>query len=94
MKVTMFWHGGSSYACFDTHSKRDAEQYNSLKDAISAFAGRSNGQDSYYPCVSEDSPENGGPEAWVFIGANVIGADYPDRILRFGRRGGVICERA
>lgn len=93
MQVTMFWHGGSSYACFDVHNKRDAEQFNSLAAAKRAFASRSNGRDSYYPCVNECSPEDGGPEAWIFLGANVIGQEYPDRILRFGKRGAVVCER-
>lgn len=92
MKVTMFWHGGSSYAVFDTHSKRDAEQFDSLADAKRAFGARSH--DSYYPCVDEIAPEDGGPEAWIFLGADVIGAEYPDRILRFGKRGAVVCERA
>ena len=91
-KVTMFWHGGSSYACFDTNSKRDAEQFDSLAAAKRAFASRPN--DSYYPCVDEVSPDEGGPEAWIFIGANVLGQDYPDFILSFGKRGGVVCSRA
>lgn len=93
MKVTMFWNGGSSYACFDTHSADDAEVFESLERAKRAFQNRLN--DSYYPCVEDCAPDEGGPEAWVFFGEShpVIGQECPDRVLRFGPRGGVICER-
>ena len=91
MKVTMFWSGGSNYAGFDTSSERDAENFDSLAAAKRAFSARTN--DSYYPCVEDDVPEDGGPEAWIFIGENVLGQDCPDRVLRFGPRGGVIVER-
>ena len=92
--VVMFWHGGLSYAAPDTSDKRDAEQFDSLASAKRAFAARTN--DSYYPCVDGDTPDDGGPTAWVFIGRvkDVLGADYPDYVLSFGPRGGVICERA
>ena len=93
MRVTMFWTGGSSYAPFSTHEPRDAEQFDSLADARRAFAARLS--DSFYPCVSDDAPEDGGPEAWIFYGRkrDCIGAEYPDRIMRFGPRGGVVVER-
>ena len=94
MKVTMFWSGGSSYACFDVHSSDDAEVFDSLDGAKRAFRNRT--QDAFYPCVDDSSPEDGGPEAWIFFGEShpVIGQEYPDRVLRFGPRGGVVCERA
>lgn len=87
-KVTMFWHGGSSYACFDVHSARDAEVFDSLADARRAFERRAD-FDPHYPCVES-------PEAWIFYGDShpVIGEEYPDRIIRLGKRGGVIVERA
>ena len=91
-KVTMFWHGGSSYACFDTSSKRDAETFDSLESAKRAFAARTS--DRYYPCVGESSPDDGGPSAWIFKGANVIGAECPDFVLSFGPRGGVRVDPA
>ena len=92
MKVTMFWYGGNSYAVFDVHDRRDAEVYDSLADARRAFSSRTH--DPYTPCVSDDSPDNGGPEAWLFFGEShpVIGQEYPDRVMRFGPRGGVIVE--
>ena len=91
MIVTMFWHGGSSYEVFDTHSARDAEQFESLNAAKRAFSARTCGRDSYYPCVSDCLPEDGGPEAWIFKGpaAGNIGAEYPDFTMNFGPRGGV-----
>jgi hypothetical protein len=94
MKVTMFWHGGSNYACFDTHNEADAEEFDSIESAKRAFAARSN--DSYYPCVDECSPDDGGPEAWIFKGAakDNIGAEYPDFTMSFGPRGGVRVARA
>ena len=95
MKVTMFWSGGSSYAPADVHSAKDAEVFQSIADAKQAFAGRCNGHDTYYPCVSDDAPEDGGPEAHLFFGDKhpVVGQEYPDRIMRFGPRGGVVIER-
>lgn len=93
MKCTMFWNGGSSYACFDTSDPKDAEVFDSLEQAKQAFAARTD--DSYYPCVDECEPEDGGPEAWIFFGDShpVLGGDYPDRVMRFGPRGGVVVER-
>jgi len=57
MRVTMFWHGGSSYAVFDVHNRAHAEVFNSLAEAKRAFMGRANGRDSYYPCVDDCAPE-------------------------------------
>lgn len=94
MKVTMFWHGGSSYACFDVHNEDEAVVCSSIKAAIDKFAGYVG--DPHTPCVSESSPEDGGPEAWLFFGKThpVVGQEYPDRILKFGPRGGVVMETA
>ena len=94
MLCTMFWHGGSSYAVFDTHNPRDAEEFRSIKDAKDAFWRRLG--DRYYPCVSDAIPDDGGPEAWLFLcpKRDAIGQDYPDRIIKFGPRGGVIVEPA
>jgi hypothetical protein len=93
MKVTMFWHGGPGYAVFDVHNPRDAEVFDSLDDAKRAFASRTH--ESYYPCVEDSPPDEGGPEAWLFLGKDhpIVGHEYPDRIMRFGKRGGVVIER-
>ena len=92
MKVTMFWHGGSSYATFDVHNPKDAENFDSIKDALNSFYARAR-SDPYYPCVDVREPDDGGPEAWLFMGANVIGHEYPDRIISFGPRGGTVISR-
>ena len=88
MRVTMFWHGGPSYAVFDTHNPEDAEEFASLRDARNAFWRRAD-FDRYYPCVDS-------PEAWILKGpaGSNIGAEYPDFLLTLGPRGGVRCERA
>jgi hypothetical protein len=86
MKVTMFFNGGPNYACFDTNNKADAETFQSLADAKATFEAHAD-FDPHYPCV-----EN--PEAWIFKGAHVIGADYPDYVLTLGKRGAVNVTRA
>ena len=85
-KVTWLWHGGSSYS---VPGPEDAETFPSLKAAKEAFWRRAC-LDLYYPCVTDDVPEDGGPEAWVFYGTEA--GDYPDKIMRFGPRGGVRVE--
>lgn len=94
MRVTMFWHGGSSYAQPDTHSARDAEEFDSLRAAKRAFESRTS--DSHYPCVDDIPEDDGGPSAWLFKGAaaDCLGADYPDFTMCFGPRGGVQVSRA
>jgi hypothetical protein len=87
MNVTMMWHGGSGYSA---PTMEDAEQFPSLKAAKDEFASRV--YDPYYPCVTQDTQDNGGPSAWVFFGTEA--GDYPDRLLSFGPRGAVVCERA
>jgi hypothetical protein len=93
MKVTMFWHGGSSYAVFDPHSADDAEVFNSINAAKRAFSAHTN--DRYYPCVDTCDQEHGGASAWLFFGDShpVTGQEYPDRVMSFGPRGGIKVER-
>ena len=84
MRVTCLWFGGPSYAA---PTDEDAERFPSLRVAKEVFADRLG--DPYTPCVSDD-PENGA-SMWVFAGDDVL--EYPDWILRFGPRGGVVQER-
>lgn len=92
MKVSMLWHGGSSYGVGTI--PEDLEEFDSLKQAIRVFDARYNEFDPYYPCVDNSS------SAWVFFGtieevsANSNGDYYPDRVLSFGPRGGVKVEHA
>lgn len=103
MKCIMLWHGGASYGMFDSTNPEDVEEFDSMKDAAWAFEKRSWGSQSYYPCVSNDPPDEGGPEGWLLLGyedaedflANGPHGDlYPDRIIRFGARGGVHVDYA
>lgn len=84
--ITMFWHGGSGYAPADVHDPKDAEPFRSLAAAMREFSWRRH--DRRYPCVDIATCE-----AWLFRG-DVVGEEYPDYILRFGPRGGVVIERA
>ena len=89
----MLWHGGSSYEV--GYIDEDTEEFPSLAAAKDAFAGRADTLETYYPCVSEDTPEDGGPSAQVFFADPREFADpYPDRVLSFGPRGGVRVEHA
>ena len=76
MKVVMFWHGGSNYSMFETTNKRDAEQFDSLKDAKEEFINRAHGFDPYRPCVENSS-------AWIFVGTvdEALGRDCPDYVI-------------
>jgi hypothetical protein len=85
----MLWYGGASYgACIED----DLETFGSLAELRHAFARRLG--DAYYPCVSDDTPDNGGPEGYVYL-YDPRGVDdpYPDRLISFGPRGGVRVER-
>jgi hypothetical protein len=83
----MFWHGGSSYAMFDTHNPKDAEEFPSMRAAVAEFRYRMRSPYGY-PCVE-------GAEAWIFKGpaADNIGGDYPDWIMSTGPRGGAVVVR-
>lgn len=78
------WFGGSSYALPDP--SHDLEQFNSLKDAVSTFESRAD-HDHYYPCVDKDTSE-----MHVYFGTTYH-ENGPDRIIRFGPKGGVKVER-
>ena len=87
MKVYVLWHGGSNYACPDV--RRDIEEFSSLKSAKDSLQARAD-FDPYYPCVDSEACE-----MHIFL-TDPRGTDqeYPDRVLRLGPRGGVICEQA
>ena len=78
----MLWHGGSSYAA---PTINDAESFASLAEAKRDFISRLG--NPYYPCVTRETEENGGPSAWIFYGTEA--GDYPDSVLSFGPRGGL-----
>jgi hypothetical protein len=92
MNTWMLWNGGSSYAHSDNFNRADCERFDSLAAAKHEFKSRLH--DTYYPCVENDTPDNGGPWAWLcFADPYQIGDLYPDRILELGARGGLTCTR-
>ena len=82
MKVTAMWYGGSSYT---TPYPDEVEHFSGLKQAKDIFWARSD-FDPYYPCVDETS------EMWVVFGVH-DSIEYPDCIIKFGPRGGIVIER-
>ena len=84
MKVTAMWFGGSSYA---VPYPDDVEHFDSLRAAKDAFWSRAD-FDPYYPCVDKDTTE-----MWISFGVHES-IEYPDRIIKFGPRGGIVVEYA
>jgi hypothetical protein len=82
MRCTALWYGGSSYSTPDPD--RDLEHYRSMRAAREVFEARYAGDGGYTPCVSDDT------EMHIYFGG--YHENGPDRILRFGPRGGVILE--
>ena len=93
MKVYMLWHGGSSYS---VGGYDDIESFDSLGIARDEFELRTRSHMTFYPCVSTDTPDNGGPSAWIFLYSKPDdnGDLYPDRVMEFGPRGGIQISRA
>lgn len=87
MKCLALWYGGSDYSAPDGHDPRDCEQFDSLKAVKRAFESRAD-HDPYRPCVDEETTE-----FHVYFGREYH-ENGPDRIVRFGPRGGVRVERA
>ncbi len=86
MKCWMLWHGGASYA--PSELPDDLESFDSLRELRDSFDAR--GYDSYYPCVSDDTAEDGGPSGYVYFRDPTDESDpYPDRIIEYGPRGGL-----
>ncbi len=93
MKVFALWHGGSSYAPADQFNRRDIEEFDSIRDALAEFESRT--RDPYYPCVDTAPQDQGGASMWLCFADPFENGDlYPDRVVSFGPRGGVRCERA
>ncbi len=91
MKVYMLWNGGSGYSPSDQFNKRDIEVFPSIGAAIAEFRERPH--DPHYPGAYAIPHEDGGPEAWLCFDNPYQNPDLqPDRVLSFGKRGGVKCS--
>lgn len=78
-KLQALWFGGYSYA---PPYEDDAETFESIEAAKQEFIRRYHNRNGRYPCVDDTC------EMWLFFGEEGS-FDYPDRIIRFGPRGGV-----
>lgn len=88
MKVYGLWYGGSSYG--SPSVKRDTEEFDSIKEAKDAFQRRYDNDDyPATPCVSDSSEMH-----LFFSDPRDMSDPYPDRVLKFGPRGGVLLEVA
>lgn len=85
----MLWHGGVNYSPPDVDQ---AERREKASTAARSDENCTEPESSYYPGAY---PEPGGPTATITFGDEPPGGDFcPDRVLSFGRRGGVRVERA
>ena len=87
MKVHGLWYGGSNYSAPDGHDPRDWEAFDSLQEAKDTFWRRAD-HDPFRPCVDEETTE-----LHVYFSPEYH-ENGPDRIIKFGPRGGVLLERA
>lgn len=87
MKVYGLWYGGSSYSAPEV--ERDTEEFNSIQEAKDTFQRRYDNDDYATPCVSDESEMH-----LFFSDPREMDDPYPDRVLRFGPRGGVIMSTA
>lgn len=86
MPCWMLWHGGASWS--PPEIPRDLEPFDSMREAKDAFWRRGD-FDPFFPCVGSDA------YAYIFLYDPTEVADpYPDRIIRYGPRGGVVLEHA
>lgn len=89
------WHGGPNYS---QPYAADAEEFGSLRAAVDAHLSRYRNRDGRTPCVSEESEMwlYAVPRGWNYgdMVAAIEHDGYPDRIVKFGPRGGIRIERA
>jgi hypothetical protein len=81
MKIQALWYGGINYAL---PGEDDIEHFRSLAHAKDVFLNRATQQERRYPCVENSMME---------IYSHHYDYNGPDRIIRLGKRGGIIMER-
>lgn len=83
MKCWALWFGGSNYS--NPTIPEDVEEFDSIHDVKEEFRDRAANWDGNHPCV-----EMLLTEFHVFFSdPRIETPDGPDRIIHFGRRGGV-----
>jgi len=102
MRVWALWHGGASYSA--PYVADHLEVFPSITAAREAFTGRYSSGHGYcqtFNYVHQDMAHVFTPgvdetsEMWLWLYDPTDTPDpYPWKILRYGRRGGVVLERA
>ena len=88
MKVWGAWYGGSNYGNPDFTNREDVEEFESIAKAMYEFEDRYDNRSGQYPCVARSSTMG------LYFEDPFMNHDpYPDRIISFGRRGGIKVER-
>ena len=90
MKVFAMWYGGCGYSTPNQHDRRDVEAFESIEAAVECFDDRyHNRRHPDTPCVDQATTE-----MWLFIGYDPYedGDCYPDRIVKYGPKGGIRVE--
>ena len=85
MKCYGLWYGGSSYAAPSV--RRDTEEFDSIQEAKQTMERRYDNDDRSTPCVTDESEMQ-----LFFSDPRKMDDPYPDRVLKFGPRGGVRME--
>lgn len=105
MRVWAIWHGGANYS---GSGAEWVESFPSVKAAKDEFDRRTvwgRGSFRYVnqepipdigtPLVYNDTAENGGPTMWLFFHDPTNDGDlYPDRVMEYGKRGGITVTEA
>ena len=87
MRVWALWHGGANYAVGSIDT--DLEEFVTLEECKYALDGRRMNDSGQTPGVGFDSLFH----VWFADPRDSVDP-YPDRIIRFGTRGGLVIERA
>ena len=88
MKIYGLWYGGSSYAHPDHYNTEDIEEFFSIQQAEHAMEDRGAFGHSYYPCIVDLPPDEGGHYMHLYK-ENPYQQDYltPDYSLEFTMSG-------
>lgn len=84
MKVYGLWYGGTSYAAPSIYNRGDIEEFDSIQDAKDTLQERYENWNGYTPTVTHES------EIHLFYVGPYETQEYPDRIISFGPKGGIV----
>jgi len=93
MVVYGVFHGGANYSAGSVHNPSDVRRFDSITAAVDTVWVRFTGRDHSFPNVDESATMHlwlSDPRADANDGQ---AAEYPDRVISIGPRGGVRVER-